>query len=178
MNHRTLNTSKQSEISELFRSVFTASEGENEGELIGQLVNKLAASINHQDIICFGAYEADLLIGVIFFTRLQFDQPTQIYMLAPVAIDTQYQGRGVGQSLINYGLDEMKNRSVAVVITYGDPAFYSRIGFQALSEKVIQAPLTLSLPQGWLGQSLTDQPIPTIDGRSRCVEAFNDPVYW
>jgi len=90
-------------------------------------------------------------------------------MLAPVAVTTQHQGKGVGQALINYGLQELKNRSVAVVITYGDPSFYSKVEFQALSEAVIQAPLKLSMPEGWLGQSLTEEPIPTINERPTCV---------
>lgn len=99
-------------------------------------------------------------------------------MLAPVAVSTEHQGKGVGQALINYGLNELKNRSVDIAITYGDPAFYRKVGFLPLSEKIIQAPLTLSMPEGWLGQSLTDDPIPTITDRPKCVEAFNNPVYW
>ncbi|WP_395373427.1 GNAT family N-acetyltransferase [Marinicella sp. W31] len=178
MYHKILDINNQQEITDLFRSTFTGSEGEKEGQLIGNLVTRLCSDIDNQDIICFGAYDQGLLIGSIFFTRVQFEQPTQVYMLAPVAIDTLQQGKGVGQSLINYGLSEMKKRAVEVVVTYGDPAFYSRVGFQALSEHVIQAPLTLSMPIGWQGLSLTEKPIEAIKGHSRCVDAFNDPVYW
>jgi predicted N-acetyltransferase YhbS len=99
-------------------------------------------------------------------------------MLAPVAVSTEHQGKGVGQALINYGLNELKNRSVAVAVTYGDPSFYSKVGFRALSENVIQAPLKLSMPEGWLGQSLTGEQIPTINERPKCVKEFNKPVYW
>jgi len=53
-------------------------------------------------------------------------------MLAPVAISTEHQGKGVVQALINHGLNELKNRSVAVAITYGDPSYYSKVGFRAL----------------------------------------------
>jgi putative acetyltransferase len=99
-------------------------------------------------------------------------------MLAPVAVSTEHQGKGVGQALIIYGLKELKNRSVAVAITYGDPSFYSKVGFRALSENVIQAPLKLSMPEGWLGQSLTGEQIPTINERPKCVKEFNHPAYW
>ena len=99
-------------------------------------------------------------------------------MLAPVAVSTEHQGKGVGQALINHGLGELKTRSVNVAITYGEPSFYSRVGFEPLSEKVIQAPLKLSMPIGWLGQSLTEESIPTIDERPTCVKEFNNPVYW
>ena len=178
MIHRVLDKSKQKEVEELFTSVFTSSEGEKEGKLIGNLSSQLASHMDDNEIICFGVYEKETLIGSIFFTRLKFSKPIRVYMLAPVAISTEHQGKGIGQALINYGLNELKKRSVNVAVTYGDPSFYSKVGFQALSENVVQAPLKLSMPFGWLGQSLTGEPIPTIKERSDCVEEFNDPVYW
>jgi len=178
MKHQTLNKSKQKEIADLFTSVFTSSESEKEGVLIGSLSSELASNIDNKEIICFGTYENESLLGAIFFTRLTFNNPVQIYMLAPVAVSTKTQGKGIGQALINYGLDELKKRGVSVAVTYGDPAYYSRVGFQALSEKVIQAPLKLSMPFGWLGQSLNGKPIPTIHRKPACVKEFDKPVYW
>lgn len=178
MNYQSLEKSKQEEVANLFTSAFTTSEGEKEGMLIGGLSSELASSIDNEEIICFGAYENGSLIGSIFFTRLKFNDPIQVYMLAPVAVSTEHQGRGIGQALINYGLNELKKRSVSVVVTYGDPSFYSKVGFQALSEEFIQAPQELSMPFGWLGQSLTAEPIPPIDERPTCVKEFNDAVYW
>ena len=178
MNYKIFDKNSTEEVASLFTSVFSSSEGEKEGELIGNLASELSSRADNQEIICIGAYEEETIIGVIFFTRLRVNDPITIYMLAPVAVSTKHQGRGVGQTLINYGLNELKDRSVAVAITYGDPSFYSKVGFQALSEKVIQAPLKLSMPEGWLGQSLTEEPIPTVHDRPTCVKEFNDPVYW
>jgi predicted N-acetyltransferase YhbS len=178
MNHKVLDKNSHQEITRLFTSVFTSSEGDKEGRLIGKLASELSLEIDNQKIICFGTYEEETLIGVIFFTRLRFNEAIQVYMLAPVAVSTEHQGKGVGQALIRYGLNELKNRSVSVVITYGDPSFYAKVGFRALSESVIKAPLELSMPEGWLGQSLTDQPIPTINKRPACVTQFNDTAYW
>ena len=178
MNHKILDNTSQQEVADLFKAVFTSSEGEQEGKLIGELASKLSSGIDDQEIICIGAYEDDSIIGSIFFTRLGFSEAIRVYMLAPVAVNTRHQGMGVGQALINYGLDEMRRRSVDVVVTYGDPAFYAKTGFLPLSESSIKAPLKLSMPQGWLGQSLTEAPIPTLEERPECVKAFNDPVYW
>jgi len=178
MNYQAIDQSKQKEIAKLFTSVFSSSEGEEEGELIGNLSSELAADIDHDEIICFGAYEGKELMASIFFTRLTVNYPIEIYMLAPVAVSTNKQRKGIGQELISYGLNELKKHSVKVVVTYGDPSFYSKVGFQQLSENVIQAPLKLSMPLGWQGQSLTDEPIPIINERPLCVKAFNNPVYW
>ncbi len=178
MNHKILDKNSKNEVASLFTSVFSESEGEEEGELIGGLALELSSRTDNQEIICIGAYKGESFLGAIFFSRLRFDEPIKVYMLAPVAVSTKHQGKGIGQSLINYGLNELKKRSVPVAITYGDPSFYSKVGFQALSENVIQAPLKLSMPGGWLGQSLAGEQIPTIKGRPTCVEEFNDPAYW
>jgi predicted N-acetyltransferase YhbS len=178
MNYEILDKNSKEEVASLFTTVFSSSEGEKEGELIGNLASELSSRADNQEIICIGAYEERTLVGAIFFTRLRFNEPIAVYMLAPVAVGTKQQGKGVGQALIKYGLNELKNRSVAVAITYGDPSFYSKVGFQPLSENTIKAPVKLSMPEGWLGQSLTEGPIPTINDRPTCVKEFNDPVYW
>jgi predicted N-acetyltransferase YhbS len=178
MIYKVLDKSKQNEVTKLFASVFASSEGEEEGKLIGNLASKLSSNIDNEEIICFGAYENESLSGAIFFTRLRFNKSILCYMLAPVAVSTKHQGKGVGQALINYGLKELKERSANIAVTYGDPSFYSRVGFEPLSENDIQAPLKLSMPFGWLGQSLTEESIPSINERPKCVKEFNDPVYW
>jgi putative acetyltransferase len=178
MKYKTLDKNSETEVASLFTSVFTFSEGEEEGKLIGNLASELSSNIDNEEIFCFGAYEEESLIASIFFTRLRFSDPILVYMLAPVSVSTEKQGKGVGKALIKYGLNEMKTRSVAVAITYGDSSFYSKVGFRPLLEDTIKAPLKLSMPEGWLGQSLTNGPIPTINERPTCVKEFNDPVYW
>ena len=178
MNYKNLDKNSKEEVETLFTSVFSSSEGDKEGNQIGNLALKLCSKADNQEIICIGAYEKESIIGAIFLTHLRFNKSIKVFMLAPVAVSTKHQGKGVGQALINYGLDDLKHRSVAVAITYGDLSFYSRVGFQALSENIIQAPLKLSMSEGWLGQSLTGEPIQTIHGRPTCVEEFNNPAYW
>lgn len=178
MKFKILDTDSQDQVEKLFTSVFTSSEGEQEGRLIGKLAAELASRVDNQEVICIGAYEDRAVVGAIFFTCLRFDEPIDAYMLAPVAVSTAYQGRGVGQALIRSGLEELKRRSAALVVTYGDPAFYSKVGFKALSVDVVPSPLPLSMPEGWLGQSLTEEPIPVLRSRPACVLAFNNPAYW
>lgn len=178
MNFRILDKDRKEEVANLFTSVFSSAEGEQEGTLIGRLAYALAARTDDTEIICIGAFEDRSMIGAIFFTRLRFDEPIEAYMLAPVAVSTAHQGKGVGQALISFGLRELKNRSVAVAVTYGDPGFYSKTGFQALSETVIQAPLPLSMPEGWLGQALSDKTIPILRSRPVCVQEFDSLDFW
>ncbi|MET0066855.1 MAG: GNAT family N-acetyltransferase [Candidatus Thiodiazotropha sp.] len=174
-----LDSTCRQELAALFTSVFSASEGLEEGRLVGDLASQLAAKIDDRAIICASVCdESASILGAAFLTPLGFDHDWSVYMLAPVAVATPHQGQGIGQALIKFALGALKARSVDVVVTYGDPAFYSKVGFGALSEKVIQAPLRLSMPGGWLGQSLTGRPIPVIQERPKCVREFNDPAYW
>lgn len=178
MNYRILDKRSKEELADLFSSAFSSSEGEQEGRLIGSLASRLAARIDNQEVICVGAYEDGSVIGAIFLTRLRFAEPVDAYMLAPVAVSTVHQGMGVGQALINFGLQELRNRSATLAVTYGDPAFYSKVGFEALPEDVIKAPLPLSMPEGWLGQSLSGDSMPVLRSRPECVPEFANPVYW
>ncbi|MHA7880139.1 MAG: GNAT family N-acetyltransferase [Saccharospirillum sp.] len=99
-------------------------------------------------------------------------------MMAPVAVATDYHGRGVGQALINHGLTELKESGVSIVVTYGDINFYSKTGFEPISEALIRAPLALSYPEGWLAQSLDGHEISPIEGKPVCLEPINHRDYW
>lgn len=99
-------------------------------------------------------------------------------MLAPVAVHPAFQGRGIGQALINYAKSELKQQAVDVLVTYGDIDFYSKVGFALVSERVLPSPMPLSYPQGWLAQSLKGHEIEPITGSAECVEVFRNPVYW
>ena len=165
-------------IAELFASVFTDSEGEAEGALIGQLAKNLFEKTDEHDLFNFVADDDGRIIGSIFFSRLDFGNGTEAFILAPVAVHSDYQGKGIGQALINYGLGELKDKGVSVVLTYGDPMFYNKVGFLQINHHTIKAPFKLSQPEGWLGQSLAGDSIKTLSGSCTCVEALSNPVYW
>jgi len=109
---------------------------------------------------------------------MTFESKLNAYILAPVAVQTDQQGKGIGQKLIAFGLDALSKDGVELAITYGDPSFYSKVGFQPVTEAVVPAPLTLQHPEGWLAQSLNGDEIQPIKGKSSCVEALNKPEYW
>jgi putative acetyltransferase len=178
MKFERIGKEKAGDLNQLFVSTFASSEGAEEGALIGGLVSKLSACIDDSEIICFGAIENEQLIGAIFFTMLKFTDGAPIYMLAPVAVSTGRQKSGVGQALIRHGLNELANDGVLAAVTYGDPSFYGKTGFLPLSEDVLKAPLDLSMPHGWQGQSLSKEPIHARTERPSCVDAFHDPAYW
>ncbi len=178
MNLLPYSPSNIEEIKQLFTKVFSDSEGQSEGLVIGSLVYDLMTSTDAQDLYGFVAIENEEIIGSIFFTRLTFESEVNAFLLSPVAIHTNYQGKGIGQKLINFGINHLKENGVGLVFTYGDPKFYSKVGFSLITEKLAKAPLKLTYPEGWLGQSLVSDEIEPITGSSYCVEALNKPGYW
>jgi predicted N-acetyltransferase YhbS len=166
-------------IADLFEATFTTSEGAEEGALIGALARRLITETPAEDLRVFTALEDGTLVGGIFFTRLTYGgDPRTVFMMAPVAVAVAHQGKGIGQRLISHGLDALRQEGVDIAVTYGDPAFYSRVGFKPVSEADLPAPQPLGQPQGWIAQSLTDAPLTPLRGPARCVAAFDDPALW
>jgi putative acetyltransferase len=166
------------EIERLFAKVFADSEGEAEGSLIGKLVSDMAVNTDAQDIYGFSATERNQIVGCVFFTKLTFENDVNALLLSPAAIHTDYQRKGIGQKLIKFGIDHLTVAGVKLVFTYGDPDFYSKVGFKCISENLAKAPLKMTRPEGWLGQSLAGGEITPIPGNSHCVAALNNPEYW
>jgi len=83
------------------------------------------------------ATEADTTVGFIAVNLNPEDAMGEIYM---VAVDPDYQGRGIGSGLIEFALDWMKSAgmAMAMVETGGDPGHaparhtYEKAGFELL----------------------------------------------
>ncbi len=178
MKFSTFNPNNAGEIEQLFIKTFSDSEGQSEGKVIGHLVRDLMGSTDANDLYCFIATENEQIIGSIFFSRMIFESGINAFILSPAATHTDHQGKGVGQKLINFGLDVLKENGVELAITYGDPDFYSKVGFTGITEQVVPAPQKLEQPEGWLAQSLIGDEIKPISGKSHCVEALNKPELW
>ncbi|WP_286302120.1 GNAT family N-acetyltransferase [Vibrio apostichopi] len=183
MKFRQHDSSEIETITQLFTQTFTDSEGENEGKTVGKLANDLLTTTDRTELLCFVAegdsIESDsTIVGAIIFTPLSLDDETKAYLLSPGAVSTQVQKRGIGQKLINFGLETLKEQGVELAVTYGDPSYYSKVGFEQITVEQIPAPFELSYPHGWLAQSLTGSEIRVTSGKSSCVEGLAHAEYW
>lgn len=169
----------QDAITGLFTDTFTASEGPAEGQRIGRFVAALMTTTPPTDLYAFTAVEGERLAGCIFLSRLRFeDDPRTVFILSPVAVAKDRQRRGVGQKLIGFGLEAQARDGVDYVLTYGDPAYYEKTGFKQITTEFAAPPLALSMPEGWLGQSLGDGDHAPLRGPSHCVPALDAPDLW
>ncbi len=170
---------REEAIIELFTATFSNSEGADEGGRIGELARDLMETTPPADLLVWSACDDGVLAGCIFLSRLSFAQEDRsVFILSPVAVRTDRQGKGIGQALIARGLDDLRHRGVDFVVTYGDPNYYVRTGFGRLSEDFARAPLRMSIPEGWLGQPLSEAGRRPFAGASRCVPALDRPELW
>jgi putative acetyltransferase len=164
---------------ELFQTTFANSEGADEGAMIGNLLRTILTQTPPDDRSVFIAEGDDGLSGSCVFSKLNYPNDSRVvYLLSPVAVLTSKQRQGVGQALLRASLETMRQATVDVVVTYGDPVFYGRVGFQQISETQLPAPFPLTYPDGWLAQHLRDEPIEPFKGPAECISAFENPDLW
>lgn len=170
---------REQALIDLFAATFTASEGADEGALIGDLVRDLFAQTPEKDIRVFCAEDEGNVIAASIFTRLTYpEDPHTVFLLSPMAVISERQRQGIGQSMLNQALKVLRAEDVQIVATYGDPNYYGRVGFRPITEDQARAPLPLSFPHGWIGQPLTEEQMPILQGPSFCVSALNRTDIW
>jgi len=170
---------REQQIIDLFIASFAESDGTEEAELIGEFVRHMLHDTPERDLFVFIAEDSGEIIGSVMFSRLIYDEDERVvFILSPLAVATEHQGKGIGQSLVTYGLKALEAAHVDAALTYGDPAYYSKVGFLQISEAFAAAPFALTRPEGWLAQSLTDTELAPLKGSPHCVEALSNPMLW
>ncbi len=178
MHHRFLTAADREAAIELVRMTFRQSDGDEEARAVSGLVARYFERFPRADLMGFCAFDGEALIGCVFFSRLQFpESEASVFLLSPMAVHPDFQGKGIGQNLIHFAHDDLRQRGVQLVVTYGDPAFYSKTGYQPVTVSAIAAPHPLSMPQGWIAQSLDGSPL-RVHGHSACVPELDAPELW
>ena len=113
-----------------------------------------------------------------FFSRFTVPNEQSAFILSPVAVSTDVQGQGIGQQLIQYGLEHLKAIHIDLVFNYGDLNYYSKTDNYQINEDIVRAPCLLSKRIGLLVQSLDGQMIGPRVGSTEYVNALNDPELW
>ena len=98
-------------------------------------------------------------------------------LLAPLAVAPRFQRRGIGSAIVHNGLERLQQAGVQLTCVLGDPAYYSRLGFE--TEALVEPPYRL--PAEWesawqsqyLGNSAT-----TCAGRLSVPPQWQQPALW
>ncbi|MEN6329748.1 MAG: N-acetyltransferase [Methanobacteriaceae archaeon] len=139
INQLQIRTEKTTDFIQIDEVLCRAFERKDEATLVREIRN-------NRDYIALVALIGDKVVGHVFFS------PTPILTkkgligaisLAPVAVDPQYQGKGVAKLLINTGLERCKAEGHRIVIVLGHPEYYPRFGFVRASSYRIKPPFSV-----------------------------------
>jgi len=82
------------------------------------------------------AEEEGAMIGHIYFAAVELPESLELPLmgLAPMAVVPDFQGKGIGTSLVRAGLGRCKREGVSAVVVLGHPNYYKRFGFGPASK--------------------------------------------
>lgn len=109
---------------------------------------------------------ADCLTGHVLFSRMV--APFPALGLAPVAVFPEWRGQGMAARLIEAGLALAAEAGWDAVFVLGEPAYYSRFGFDAASAQGFQSPYAGPY---FMVRALRPQ-LPVLSGRVDYPKAF------
>ena len=78
------------------------------------------------------AEESDVIIGHVAVSPVTIsDGTTGWYGLGPISVSPVFQRQGIGSALMRSALQKLLELGAAGCVLLGDPAYYSRFGFEA-----------------------------------------------
>ncbi|MBJ6122186.1 GNAT family N-acetyltransferase [Sphingomonas mollis] len=83
------------------------------------------------------------IAGVAAFSRMDVsvaDRSVPSVALAPVAVAGDHRRQGVAEALVTAGMERLEAEGVVLCFVLGDPAFYTRFGFDPLCAKGFASP--------------------------------------
>ncbi|TKT74995.1 N-acetyltransferase [Aquamicrobium sp. LC103] len=94
------------------------------------LVDRLVA--DGDDVLELVAERDGRIVGHVLFSRLGVETANRSFQavaLAPVAVDMEYRGQGVGSVMIEEAHRRLRLAGEALSVVLGDPAYYGRFGY-------------------------------------------------
>lgn len=127
LNFCLMNLSCRLEKSEDKKAVFELNKKAFESDAEAQLVDKLRQEAVKQ--ISVVALFNSKIVAHAFFSEVTVG--TQKAMaLGPVAVLPEHQNKGIGSSIIRYGLKQCEHQGEALVFVLGHDSYYPRFGFK------------------------------------------------
>ncbi len=108
------------------------------------LVNRLRSSESFVSDLSLVAISENVVVGHILFTKIRILNPLrevfESLALAPMAVNSTNQNRGIGSNLIKHGLSKATALGFDSVIVLGHERYYPKFGFVPASNFGIKAP--------------------------------------
>ena len=164
--------------SDLIRTLHLDAFGKEDGFAVSRLAIDLLADETAKPLLALIAENETDIVGSIIFSTVKVKGSEEIvaYILAPLAVASAFQRKGVGRALIERGLQMLKNRSTDLVFVLGDPKYYSRYGFS--HNHHFSPPYELPYREAWMAITLKDRAFESANGQILCARSLNSPEHW
>jgi len=157
--------------------------GAEQGPEIVELVSGLLTDNTAKPLYSLVAEIDGRIAGHVLFTavRLQPSRPSiTAQILAPLGVSQEYQGKGIGGSLIKVGLNQLAAFGIGLVFVLGHPGYYPKFGFKPAGALGYEAPYPI-LPENeaaWMVQELKAGILGIAKGRLQCAATLDQPQHW
>jgi len=115
-----------SDVEKIWKVNSDAFEAEAEANLVNALRN---SGCPYLSLVADNGYE---VVGHILFTPVELtgnENKLKIMGLAPMAVLSKYQNKGIGSTLVQAGLEHCQSLGYDAVVVLGHPDYYSKFGF-------------------------------------------------
>lgn len=109
--------------------------------------------------------DADV-VGHILFSPMQLkEQETPVLLagLAPMAVLSSHQNKGIGSALVEAGLDACEAAGYGLVAVLGHPAYYPRFGFLVAAKHGLQSTYDVP-PEVFMVKAFQDEVLEALTG--------------
>jgi putative acetyltransferase len=128
--HISIRQETQEDYKEVFEVVGLAFGQDNEAKLVDALRNNSSVFVPQLSVV---ATNNSNIVGHILFTKINIvnesNRESESLALAPISVRPEYQRKGIGSKLINYGLDAARALQFSSVIVLGHAHYYPKFGF-------------------------------------------------
>jgi len=150
---------------------------DDEADLVGALLQDPTA----QPSLSLLAFDAGKPVGHVLFTKVALagtSGDVSAAILAPLAVLPEYQRKGVGRALIERGAGMLAASGVQLLFVLGDPAYYTRCGFEPAAQHGLRAPYPIVPEEAWMVRPLAPGILGSVAGVIACAESLARPEYW
>lgn len=152
--------------------------GQPEGPIVADLACAMLGDSSAEPRLSLIAEEDGRIVGHVLFSMVQLDERRHppLSILAPLAIASNRQRRGLGTRLVQQGLKMLTSSGTAAVFVLGDTRYYQRLGFAG--GHAIAPPFPLPYPEAWMAQDLQSGTLAILRGTARCCQSLMHPQFW
>ncbi len=141
-----------------------------------ELVAALRKAEGFDPALSLVAVRESEVVGHILFSPIHIERDggdVPAIALAPMAVRSAYQRRGVGSALVSTGLESCRRAGHRIVVVLGHAEYYPRFGFTPACECGVRAPFEVP-DEAFMVLSLVDGGLDDVAGVVRYPAPFAD----